>query len=275
MTILSLLLVILLIPAAVMALLRQQDMNSERAEWNRLLSKQPNNPLRFDAMMVADLPEAAKRYFTYTIAPGTPLFPVAEIDMRGQFSLKAPDYFPMQASQILALPYGFLWKMSLHGGISVSGSDSGSWTRFRLFGLLPVARAGGDPSHTRSAFGRSVIEAVFWTPAALLPGPNIAWEGVSDNVARVTVTEGALSQSVDVTVNASGQPVSVSMMRWSNANPQRQYRLQPFGGTLSDFRDVMGYRLPFKVEGGNMFGTEAYFPFYKAEVTAIRFPRRD
>ena len=48
--------------------------------------------------------------------------------------------------------------------------------------------------------------------------------------------------------------------------------LLSLGGTLSDFRNVDGYRLPFSVEGGNMFGTDEYFPFYKAASTEIRFP---
>ena len=274
MTILYLFLSLLVVLTGALALLRLWDRNAERAEWDRLLSRQPAHPARFDPSIISGLPEAARRYFTYTIAPGTPLLPVAEIDMRGQFSLKPPDYLPMEAHQILALPYGFVWKMRMKGAVPVSGSDSGRWTRFRLFGLVPVARAGGDADHTRSAFGRYIIEAVFWTPAALLPGPGITWEGVSDDVARVTVTKGALSQSVDVTVDGDGRPVSVVMMRWSNANAQKRYRLQPFGGTLSDFRDVAGYRLPFRVEGGNMFGTGEYFPFYKAEVADIRFPAR-
>jgi hypothetical protein len=63
----------------------------------------------------------------------------------------------------------------------------------------------------------------------------------------------------------------VSIPRWTNANPDREFRLQPFGGTLSDFREVGGYRVPFRVDGGNFFGTEDYFPFYRAEVEAIRF----
>jgi hypothetical protein len=267
---------ILFILAAVLgslALLREWDRNAERLQWARLLSKQPAHPARFDPAMVSTLPEAARRYFAYTIAPGTPLYTVAEIDMKGAFSLKPPEYLHMDAHQILAPPYGFVWKLTLSGKINASGSDSDSWTRFRILGLLPVARRGGDADHTRSAFGRCVIEAVFWTPAALLPGPDIKWEGVSGNVARVTVTKGELKQSVDVTVDNEGKPVSVSMMRWSNANPQKQFKLQPFGGTLSDFQKVDGFRLPFRVEGGNMFGTKEYFPFYKAEVTAIRFPR--
>ena len=41
-------------------------------------------------------------------------------------------------------------------GMPVSGSDSASWTRFRIFGIVPVGRLGGDPDHTRSAFGRYV-----------------------------------------------------------------------------------------------------------------------
>jgi hypothetical protein len=35
---------------------------------------------------------------------------------------------------------------------------------------------------------------------------------------------------------------------------------------------VGGYRLPFRVEAGNMFGTADYFPFFLADVTEIRFP---
>jgi len=272
MTFLLLVLILIAMLLSGLLLLRLSDVRADRAEWARLRATQPEHPARFDPAMTAALPEAARRYFAYTIAPGTPLLNVAEIDMQGEFSLKAPDYFPMQARQILALPHGFVWELHLRGGLPVSGSDTGRWTRFRILGLLPVARIGGDADHTRSAFGRYVIESVFWTPAALLPGPGVTWEEAGEHVARVTVTKGALSQSVDITVDAQGRPVEVSMMRWSNENPEKTFRLQPFGGTLSDFRNVSGYRLPFRVDGGNLFGTEDYFPFYKAEVTAVRFP---
>jgi hypothetical protein len=65
------------------------------------------------------------------------------------------------------------------------------------------------------------------------------------------------------------------MLRWSNANPTRRWQMQPFGAKLSQFRKVEGYCLPTQVVGGNFFGTDAYFPFYRAEVTSIRFPDRD
>jgi hypothetical protein len=258
-----------------LAVLLFLDRRADRVERQRLTALQPAAPEPFDPGMVADLPEPARRYFAYTIRPGTPLLPVAEIDMRGQFSLgtkEAPNYQPMEARQILAAPEGFVWAMRTRGGLPISGSDSRRWTRFRLFGLIPVARLGGDPDHARSAFGRYVAEAVFWTPAALLPGPDVSWEAVDETTARVRVLHGALEQAVDVTVDAEGRPLQVSLQRWSDANPDKVHRLQPFGGVMSDFRDVDGYRLPFRVEGGNMFGTEAYFPFFRAEVTGIRFP---
>lgn len=271
----SAILILLAIAVLALVVLLVLDRRAERTEWGRLAALQPADPVPFAPEMVAGLPEPARRYFTYTISPGTPLLPVAEIDMTGQFSLgtrEAPNYQPMEARQILAAPDGFVWAMRTRGGLPVSGSDSGRWTRFRIFGLIPVARLGGDPDHTRSAFGRYVAEAVFWTPAALLPGPGVTWETVDADTARVTVRHGDLAQAVDVTVDAQGRPVQVMFQRWSDANPDKVHRLQPFGGYMSDFRDVGGYRLPFRVEAGNMFGTDEYFPFFLADITEIRFP---
>ncbi len=266
---------LVLLAIIALAALRVWDQGVDRAEWRRLAALQPEAPQRFSAGLVAGLPAPARRYFSFMIEPGTALLRVAEIDMTGQFSLGTKDnpaYQAMAARQILAAPEGFVWAMRTRGGISLSGSDSAAWTRFRLFGLIPVARLGGTPDHARSAFGRYIGEAVIWTPAALLPGPGVAWAVVDEDTARVTVRRGELSQAVDVTVDSEGRPVVVSFQRWSNANPDKVHRLQPFGAVLSDFREVAGYRLPFRVEAGNMFGTDDYFPFFLAEVTAIRFP---
>jgi hypothetical protein len=268
-------LIVLLVGVAVFAALLELDRRSDRAEWQRLAALQPAAPKAFEPGMVADLPEPAQRYFGYMIRQGTPLWPVAEIDMRGQFSLGSrtdPNYQPMEARQILAAPEGFVWAMRTRGGTPLSGSDTGRWTRFRVFGLIPVARLGGDPDHTRSAFGRYVAEATIWAPAALMPGPGVKWSAVAADTARVTLTHGNLEQAVDVTVDRDGRPVEVSFQRWSDANPDKVHRLQPFGAVLSDFREVGGYRLPFRVEAGNMFGTDDYFPFFVADVTDIRFP---
>ena len=256
---------------------READRRADASEIKRLLTFQPDRPELFSADMVADLPEPAQRFLTFAIREGTPLYTVAYLEMNGQFGLgdkTTPKYIPMSAKQILAAPEGFVWEMkSTEGTPSISGSDSATWTRFWLAGLLPVARAGGTNDHLRSAFGRYVAEAIFWTPAAVLPGEGITWDAPSTNVARLTMRKGALAQSVDITVDPDGRPRKVVMERWTNANKRKKYQLQPFGGYLSNFQEFEGFVLPLHVEAGNHFGTEEYFPFFFADVSQITFPR--
>lgn len=260
---------------ALLALLRIRDVRADRRQWAALRSMQPANPQIFERSMVAELPDPARRYFEFSIAPGTSLLTVAELAMSGSFSLgnkAAPNYQSIEARQILAAPSGFVWQMRTRSGPPISGSDAAGWTRFRIFGFIPVARRGGNVDHARSAFGRSAAEAVFWTPAAVLPGSGIHWEAVDDSTARVTVTHGGLVQAVDLTVAGDGSPTQVMFLRWSDANPDKAYQLQPFGGFLSDFRQVQGFRVPFHVEAGNMFGTNDYFPFYIVDLAELQFP---
>jgi len=270
---------LVLLAAALLLVWRMTDHRADTGEMDRLRALQPASPDRFSKAMIADLPEPAQRYFTFAIAENTPLFTVAQIEMTGQFSIgskDAPNYMDMQATQVLAAPDGFVWKMSGGtGAMRMSGSDSGRWTRFWLTGIAPVARFGGDADHARSAFGRYAAEAAFWTPAAILPGPHVTWEPVDANTARYTMTHKDMTQTVDLLLNAQGQPVKVVFQRWSNANAEGIHRLQPFGGFLSDFRQVDGFRVPFHVEAGNHFGTEDYFPFFIADVTRVSFPTPD
>jgi hypothetical protein len=271
--------VLFLAALAAMAALRWRDARADAAEAARLRAVQPADPARFDPAMVADLPEPARRYLTWAIAPGTPLLTVAQFDMTGQFSMgtrAAPAYMPMVARQTLAAPSGFVWAMSARrGAMLLSGSDAGGWTRFRIMGLIPVARLGGTADHARSAFGRYVAEAVFWTPAAFLPRPGIVWEATDDpDRARVVVSHEGMAQAVELHVAPDGTLIEVAFPRWTNANPEGVWREQPFGGVLSDWRRVQGFRVPFRVEAGNMFGTPEYFPFFIAEIGDFRFPPR-
>lgn len=266
---------LLLLIAVGLYVLRLMDHRSDRVEADRLLGTRSAEPPLFYGKMVEDLPEPARRYFLFTISEGTPLHTVAEISMRGLFGMgdkTNPNYIPMTAEQVLAAPEGFIWKMSAgSGAMRISGSDSTGWTRFWLAGIVPVARAGGTEDHRVSAFGRYVSEALFWTPAAVLPGPGKQWDAVDDTTARLTILHNGTRQSVDLTVDEQGRPVRVTLTRWSNANDDRTFRFQPFGGDLSEFREFEGFRLPTHVEAGNLIGTDDYFPFFIADVTEVRF----
>lgn len=192
----------------------------------------------------------------------------------------APQYQPMRARQILAPPHGFVWRLEAagSGAMRMSGSDAmadqRSWTRFWLFWTLPVVvvREGEDLNHMRSSFGRGVAEAVFWAPAALLPQNGVQWEdGEGPGRAHAVVMKGALAQELEIAVAEDGRPLWAMIPRWSNANPEGEWRVQPFGGTLEDFQVFGGFTLPTRVDGGNHFGTEDYFPFFRARVQDVRF----
>ncbi|MDJ0919108.1 MAG: hypothetical protein QNJ05_15220 [Woeseiaceae bacterium] len=254
---------------------RYLDRQADTRAWDELAASIETEPGTYDPAMVAELPEPAQRYFNYMIEPGAPLHSVVEIEMTGQIGLgtkAAPNYREMSARQILAPPYGLVWQ--LEAG-SFSGSDSAlpgaSWTRFWLFDLLPVVRVSGH-DHRRSAFGRVVAEAAFWAPSSLLPGEFVRWEAIDSDSARAIVRFESFEQAVEITIDEFGAPTQVTIPRWSNANADEAYRLQPFGVELSEFRRFGGYRLPTRVVGGNHFGTPDYFPFFKARITEIRFP---
>jgi hypothetical protein len=254
---------------------RALDRLADRRAWRALVDAADGAVPRFDEALITDLPAPAQRYFRYTIAPGTPLHSAVELRMTGELGLgtrAAPGYRPMRAHQLLAPPHGLVWRLD-YG--AVGGSDAAlpdrAWTRFWLWHVVPVVRVCSD-DHRRSAFGRVVAEAAFWSPASLLPGPFVRWEAQGDDTARAVVHYGGFTQAVEITVAADGAPRRVVIRRWSNANPARVYREQPFGGELSEFRDFGGYRLPTRVEGGNHFGTPDYFAFFKARVTAARIP---
>jgi hypothetical protein len=266
---------IFLIVVAGLLVLRWTDVRNDRATWQGLIRQAKVSAGFFDPVSIASLPEPARRYFNFSISPGSPIVTAAELDMIGEMalgSLHDPKYSPMTAQQVLAPPHGLVWQVQIG---AIRGSDgatlTSSWTRFWLFGLIPVVRAGNNEDHHRSAFGRIIAEGAFWTPAVLLPSDNVRWEEIDENAARAIVSINGFEQNVDVTVARDGQPTQVIISRWSNENPEREFQLQPFGGYLNDFRRFDGYMLPTSVEGGNHVGTDKYFPFFKAKISAIRF----
>lgn len=273
--------VLIMVAVAVLALWRRLDRRADNSVMAALHASQPTSPQTFSEAMLVGLPEPARRYFRFTIAPGTPLYTVANIEMDGRLSLGTadnPNWMAMNAHQVLGAPDGFLWQPRLSvGGLPMMGSDAAlrgtSWTRFWLAGLLPVVRAGGNADHARSAFGRYVGEAAFWTPAALLPGEGVAWEPLGEDSAQVTLSAFGMKQSVELHVDARGAPTRIVFPRWSDANPQKQFQTQPFGGDLSEFETFDGFTVPTVVHAGNFYGMPDYFPFFQVRVTSVTYPQ--
>lgn len=270
---------LLVVAAAILAqIVYQFDMRSARQAWAALAAREATVPCPFSPEMIADLPEPARRYLSYSIAPGTPIRTTVELNMRGQFALgdkESHRVLPMSARQVLSPPNGFVWIPDIGSGVMrIWGSDAlvtgEAWTRFWILGLIPVARQSGTADVVRSAATRSIMEAI-WAPASLLPQNGADWEAVGESTARVTLRVGGEPMSVMMTMAADGRPLTASTVRWSNANPDGVFRWQPFGGSMLDWATFHGFTIPTRVEAGNHYGTEDYFPFFRAEIVSAQY----
>ncbi|AHE97516.1 hypothetical protein THITH_03690 [Thioalkalivibrio paradoxus ARh 1] len=252
-----------------------RDVRNAQTVWDALLSQRELAPRHYDPAMVADLPETGQRYFANAIAPGTPLHKVARLEMEGSLILNGRE-LPMRADQILAPPHGFVWRARAGAGwIRFSGSDgywSGhtSWTRFRLWGVLPVARIADTEDHGRAAAARMVMETV-WAPAALLPQSGAVWTQTGTDRAKVRFPEVPGVEPIHLTFDAAGRVLEMTTLRWSDANPERTYRLQPFGGRMLAYGTHQGFTIPTTMEIGNLYGTPEYAPFFHARVTRVEY----
>lgn len=230
----------------------------------------------FDPALVADLPEIAQRYFRHAIAPGTPLRTTVRLEMRGTFLLgdaASHQSYAMSARQVLAPPEAFVWMAQMRSGmLGISGSDAlvdgRAWTRFWIAGLIPVVDLRDTPDLNRSALARAAMEAV-WVPASLLPGNGVEWEQTGPDTARLTFATGI--EPVELTLAPDGGVRQLVIQRWSDANPERSFRLQPFGGTVEAEARFGGFTIPSLLRMGNHFGTPDYLAFFQAQVIAADY----
>ncbi|MGY6547956.1 MAG: DUF6544 family protein [Roseinatronobacter sp.] len=247
--------------------------------WAALEAARETGPPRFDPAMTAGLPEIAQRYFAHAIEPGTPLYRTVTLQMEGSFILNGTP-MPMTARQILAPPaQGFVWQAEVGSGVMrFAGSDGyhrildaqESWTKFWLRGLIPLARIEGTEDHASAAATRVMLEAI-WAPASLLPQFGAQWVQTGPDSAEVRFADVPGIAPMQITLDADGAPIEVWALRWTDANPERVHRLQPFGGRMLEMVRHQGFLVPARVELGNMWGTPDYAPFFLATITSAEF----
>jgi hypothetical protein len=139
-----------------------------------------------------------------------------------------------------------------------------------MFETIPLVQAAGGADLNLGAAARPALEAI-WAPASLLPQNGARWEQIGADTARITFGSGDAAIAMDLTLDRAGRPISMSAMRWSDVNPAKSYRLQPFGGTMEEEATFAGFTIPSVVNVGNHYGTADYFPFFRATVTGARY----
>jgi hypothetical protein len=55
-------------------------------------------------------------------------------------------------------------------------------------------------------------------------------------------------EPIQMNLDADGNPTEVVALRWMDANPERVYRLQPFGSRMLETGRFGGFTIPTRVE---------------------------
>ena len=126
----------------------------------------------------------------------------------------------------------------------------------------------GTADLARAALSRPALEAI-WAPASLLPQNGAVWAEAGPNSARITFPTGI--EPILLVLDTDGSVLEVTTMRWSDANADKSFRLQPFGGTVEAEATIGGYTIPTQVKVGNHIGTDAYLPFFQARISEAVF----
>ncbi len=177
-------------------------------------------PSTVDADRLDELPPPVARYFAFALSPAQRIISRAHFRFRGAFAAKPDAWAPFMAQQdVRAQPPGFVWdaRIAMMPVVPVRVRDSyvggeGSM-RAAFSGLIPVVNQHGTPEMAAASLQRFLAEAV-WYPTALLPRDGLSWSAIDDTSARVMLTDGSTTVSLDVTFGSRGEIESISTMRY-------------------------------------------------------------
>ncbi|PVZ06827.1 DUF6544 family protein [Actinomycetospora cinnamomea] len=177
------------------------------------------------------VPAPVVRYFAQSLLPGAPVVPAVRLRMRGRLRL-GRVWLPFRAEEVLAPRQGFRWSATVAGlirGADTGGAGPGR-LHWRLAGLLTLVDAEG-PDVARSAAGRCGAEAI-WAPAAVLPGPGVAWSALDDRHLRVRFGVGDTPVDLHLHLDEGGHLQAFRTMRWGDPDGTGRWDWHPFGGRV-------------------------------------------
>lgn len=249
----------LLVSALALLFYRVIEVRDRDTAWGFLTSRTPWHDLPFDIALVADLPEPARRFFTFAIGPGAPMRTVAELRITGKLSVGSKRFgpFAMRAYQVLSAPHGSVTRFySIGRRLPLSGAAvlNGEHARmtFWFLRLIPLSRLNQSLS-AEALFARMIVEALLWTPAALLPREGISWQLTGQHEAKLIVASGRFAQEFEIAVDADGRLQSIRATGTEGSEMGNSWG-GPLYASPSDFRRFGGYCLPASVEFGRSDG---------------------
>jgi hypothetical protein len=230
----------------------------------------------FDPRQLDGLPAPVARYFTFALTPGQQLVRYAELRFTGTFASKPNAWAPFTSRQsVRASPPAFVWdaRIRMIPLVPVFVRDSYVATEGSMRGaiasLIPVVDQHGTREMAAASLQRFLAEAV-WLPTSLLPRNGLEWSAIDDSTARVTVTDGPTTVSLDVRFGERGEITGVSTDRYRDVKGAPV--LTRWVGTHTDYQRVQGMMIPTKGEVAWIL-PEGPVPYWRGSLVEAKFAR--
>lgn len=230
----------------------------------------------FEPRRLDGLPTPVVRYFTFALTPGQPLVRRAELRFTGSFASKPDAWAPFTSRQyVRAIPPGFVWDARIRMiplmPVFVRDSYVGGEGSMRgaIASLIPVVDQHGTPEMAAASLQRFLAEAV-WLPTSLLPRNGLEWSALDDSTARVTLTDGPTTVSLDVRFGERGEITGVSTDRYRDVKGTPV--LTRWVGTHADYKRVDGMMIPTAGEVAWVL-PEGPAPYWRGSLVEAKFER--
>jgi hypothetical protein len=239
-----------------------------REHWHALDSLHGSGQ-RYNPELIENLPAAARRWISHSVAAGTPLARSVRLTMQGQIRLGA--WRPFTATELLTPGVGFIWAATAKvAGLPVLGydrfTDGRGEMRWRLADILPVVSAHG-PDVTESAAGRLAGESIF-VPTAFAAAQWIDGGDGATTHARWAVA--GYEDTVHLDLADDGTLRQVRMQRWGNPDGNRFDRY-PFAVSIDAEDSFAGITIPIRFRARWATDTAAQTEFFRAQITDAVF----
>ncbi len=221
---------------------------------------------------VAALPAPVQRFLAYSGVMGTPIPRTVRLSQRGRIR-SAPEAVWMQlaADEVYSThPPAFVWKASVPGRLfpAVLGRDEylegqGS-ILMKALGFYCIADEAGSVAMNDASLMRYLNEMV-WFPAAFA-GSNVAWRGIDENSAEVTLTDHGRSATATMFFDAEGRPVNFRARRYNTATRRDEMWETPFTrqGSFGGVNVPAAGRAVWKLAGGD-------FTYIELEILGVEY----
>jgi hypothetical protein len=223
---------------------------------------------------IAQLPTPVKRYLRHTGVIGYPPIQEVRLTQRGSIRLK-PDsrWMSLTARQTFTVqPPSFDWYATTYLGPLPMMTAHDSYHKgqgrmhIKLGGIVTVGDASGDTVN-QGAMLRFLGE-ICWFPTAWL-SPYLRWQAIDNHHARVTMTDGTLSDEGILTFNDEGGLLQYEAHRYQDRGNAPAIKLPWIGKILSE-GTFQGLRIPSAMEG--IWRQETGdFPYVRLEVTEVEY----